>query len=275
MKPFSKILPKPHIALFSPEQKSAMQWALQAMMRTLYPPRCMLCETLTDAPHGLCADCWCDTRFINGSTCITCGTPLVGEAEGEPCDTCIAHPPPWQRGIAVLEYDGTGRAMVLALKRHDRLDLAPAMAQWMQRAGTPLLATTDILAPVPLHPARLLRRKFNQSAELGRHIARLSGVAHIPDLLTRTRRTAPQQGKDRAARIVNLKSAIIPTPRHLARLAGKRVLLIDDVLTTGATLSACTSACYAAGAKNVSILVLARVEPWQNTSIFTETNIKD
>ena len=252
-----------------------MSRALAAMARAIYPARCMVCDTYTDAPGGLCPSCWHDTHFISGSTCTTCSAPLPGEVTGAQCDTCLSFPPPWQRGIAVLEYEGSGRRMVLALKRHDRLDLAPALSAWLTRAAAPVLAQTDIIAPVPLHPSRLARRKFNQSAELARPMAELAGIAYIPDLLSRTRKTESQQGKDRIERQENLKAAIAPTPRHRAALAGKRVLLVDDVLTTGATLSACTEACFAAGAQNVNIVVLARVEPRREIPIFAATNVKD
>ena len=252
-----------------------MHRAVAAMVRVVYPARCMVCDTYTDAPHGLCPDCWADTHFISGSTCVTCSAPLVGEVVGAQCDTCLAFPPPWARGIAVLEYDGGGRKMVLALKRHDRLDLAPALAKWMQRAAEPIRAEVDLIAPVPLHASRFLRRKFNQSAELARPLAVAMGRKYVPDLLTRVRKTESQMGKDRAERLENLQAAITPTPRHRSAIAGKKVLLVDDVLTTGATLGACTEACFAAGAANVNILVLARVEPRRKTSIFAVTNVKE
>ncbi len=245
------------------------------MARILYPARCMVCDTYTEAGGGLCPACWQDTHFISGSTCTTCSAPLPGEVTGAQCDSCLRFPPPWQRGIAVLEYEGAGRRMVLALKRHDRLDLAPALALWMHRAAAPLLAQTDIIAPVPLHASRFMRRKFNQSAELARPLAGAAGISYMPDLLVRVRKTESQQGKDRIERHNNLKAAIAPTLRHRAALAGKRVLLVDDVLTTGATLSACTEACFAAGARKVNICVLARVEPRRETSIFAATNVKD
>ncbi len=252
-----------------------MRRAIAAMAHAIYPARCMVCETYTDAPGGLCPSCWHDTHFISGSTCTTCSAPLVGEVTGAQCDTCLSFPPPWQRGFAVLEYEGSGRRMVLSLKRHDRLDLAPAMAAWLHRAAAPVLPMTDLITPVPLHPSRLARRKFNQSAELARPLAELASIDYIPDLLTRVRKTDSQQGKDRIERQENLKAAIAPTPRHRAEIEGKRVLIVDDVLTTGATLSACTEACFAAGARNVNILVLARVEPRRETSIFAATNVKD
>lgn len=252
-----------------------MRRALATIARAIYPARCMVCDTYTDAPGGLCPSCWHDTHFISGSTCTTCSAPLPGEVTGAQCDTCLNFPPPWGRGIAVLEYEGSGRRMAMALKRNDRLDLAPTLAAWLNRAAASVLPQTDIITPVPLHPSRLARRKFNQSAELARPLAELAGVAYIPDLLSRTRKTESQQGKDRIERQENLKSAIAPTPRHREVLKGKRVLLVDDVLTTGATLSACTEACFAAGAQNVNIVVLARVEPRREIPIFTATNIKD
>ncbi len=252
-----------------------MRRAIAAMARTVYPARCMVCDTYTDAPGGLCPSCWHDTHFISGSTCTTCSAPLPGEVTGAQCDTCLSFPPPWQRGIAVLEYEGSGRRMVLALKRHDRLDLAPTLAAWLHRATAPLLHSANIIAPVPLHPSRFAHRKFNQSAELARPLAEMADIAYIPDLLSRTRKTQSQQGKDRIERQKNLKAAIAPTPRHRDSLKGKRVLLVDDVLTTGATLSACTEACFSAGARNVSICVLARVEPRREIPIFAATNVKD
>ncbi len=252
-----------------------MHRALKAMARAIYPARCMVCETYTDAPGGLCPACWHDTHFISGSTCTTCAAPLVGEVTGAQCDTCLTFPPPWQRGIAVLEYEGAGRRMVLALKRHDRLDLAPTLSAWLHRAAAPLLHSTDLITPVPLHRNRLAQRKFNQSAELAQPLAERAGLRYIPDLLSRVRNTDSQQGKDRIERQHNLKAAIAPTPRHRAEIEGKRVLIVDDVLTTGATLAACTEACFAAGARNVSISVLARVEPRRETSIFAVTNVKD
>jgi len=220
----------------------------------------MICEIYTDSPHGLCPDCWSHTSFITGTTCKQCGLPLPGEGEDLLCDSCITFPPAWDRGAAAVLYNAGGRRMVLALKHGDRLDLAPALARWMLTPAKHLLKRADIIAPVPLHRWRLLKRKFNQSAELARHLARTSGQQCLPDLLTRHRKTPSQDGLRRAARMENQRGAFRITKRHAATIKGKSVLLVDDVMTTGATLSACAEALFDTGAKNVDVVVLARVE---------------
>ncbi len=226
----------------------------------VYPARCMSCEIYTDAPHGLCPACWVQTSFIAGTACHSCGSPLPGEGSDLLCDSCLSFPPAWNRGAAAVQYDAGGRKMVLALKHGDRLDLAPALAGWMLNPARDLLKRADIIAPVPLHRWRLLKRKFNQSAELSRHLARQSGNLNIPDLLLRQRHTPSQDGLNRVERMENQRGAFVMSKRHHAKVAQKSVLLVDDVMTTGATLSACAETLFAAGAENVDVCVLARVE---------------
>lgn len=237
---------------------------LQALKSTLidalYPPRCLACTAATDQPHGLCPACWRDTHFIAGTTCRRCGVPLVGDAGAEDvCESCTRHPPAWDRGAAAVLYSGAGRRVVLALKHGDRLDMVKPLAAWMAAAGAPLLAEADLIAPVPLHWRRLLMRRYNQSAELARRLATLSGRPACADLLVRRRATIPQEGMSRAARAANQAGAVAVAPRHRAAVAGRRILLIDDVMTTGATLSGAADSLRAAGAAGVDVLVLARV----------------
>ena len=230
------------------------------LVDAIFPPRCLTCAEATDAPHGLCPACWRDTHFIAGAACAKCGMPLTGEAGADDlCDGCLRHPPAWDRGRAAIAYAGAGRQAILALKHGDRLDMAGPLAAWMAAAGGPLLAEADLIAPVPLHWRRLLHRRYNQSAELARRLARTSGRPLVVDLLRRARVTKPQERMDREARRANQAGAIAVTPRRAARIAGQGVLLIDDVMTSGATLSACAEACRAAGAARVDVLVLARV----------------
>ena len=226
---------------------------------TVYPPRCLACTAATDAARGLCPACWADTHFIAGTACRKCGVPLVGDAGAEDvCESCARHPPAWDRGAAALLYAGAGRRMVLALKHGDRLDMVRPLAAWMARAGRTLLAEADVVAPVPLHWRRLVMRRYNQSAELARRLGRDAGRPVVPDLLARRRATSPQSG-GRDGRAANQAGAFAIAPRHAGLVAGKRVLLVDDVLTSGATLSACADTLRAAGAAGVDALALARV----------------
>jgi predicted amidophosphoribosyltransferase len=229
------------------------------LIDTIFPPRCLACTTATDAAQGLCPDCWRDTHFISGTTCRRCGVPLLGDAGREDvCETCTRHPPAWDRGASAILYAGAGRRMVLALKHGDRLDMVGPLAGWMAKAGGALLADADLVAPVPLHWRRLALRRYNQSAELARRLARLSARPAALDLLTRRRPTTPQEG-GRLARAANQAGAFSVTPRHAALVDGRRILLVDDVLTSGATLSACADTLRAAGASGVDVLALARV----------------
>ena len=239
-----------------------------AFTDALFPPVCPACRAETAVPHKLCPDCWAATMFLSGTGCITCGREVPGldgaladPGEGFRCDTCQAHPPLWDRGAAVFAYDGAGRRLVLALKHGDRLDMLPMLAGWMLRAGRGLVARADLVIPVPMHWTRRLRRRFNQSAELARALCRAADRcdAFAPGLLRRTRRTASQDGRDRAGRAANLRGCMGLSSGAAPDIAGRRVLLVDDVLTTGATLDTAASVCRAAGASGVDSLVLALV----------------
>ena len=237
-----------------------------AALDVVFPPRCLACPAPTSTPGRLCAACWRDTHFISGAACRRCGVPIVGEMAGTDdaevvCESCLRHPPGWDRGAAALVYAGAGRRLVLALKHGDRLDTIGPLAGWMAAAGRELLSEADLVAPVPLHWRRLLRRRYNQSAELARRVGRLAARPVVPDLLVRRRATPPQEG-GRDARAANQAGAFALARRHANgthAVAGRRVLLIDDVLTTGATLSGCAEALRAAGAAGVDVLALARV----------------
>lgn len=234
--------------------------ALQMAVRLVYPPRCTLCGMPVADDFGLCGACWRDTPFITGLVCDLCGTPLPGESTGAVhCDACLSIARPWARGRAALRYEANGRRLVLALKHGDRHDVAQPAGKWLARAAAPLLAPHTLLAPVPLHWLRLLSRRFNQSALLARALANETGLVMVPDLLIRSRHTQSLKGLDVTARHATLDGAIRANPRHLSTLRGARLLLIDDVMTSGATLSAATQAAYSAGAADVCILALARV----------------
>jgi predicted amidophosphoribosyltransferase len=235
--------------------------AFQTALRLVYPPRCVGCGAMVESDFGLCGPCWRDTPFITGLTCDLCGVPLPGEETGEAvhCDACSTTARPWGHGRAAMLYDDNGRKLVLALKHGDRHEVARPAALWLTRAARDVIRPDTLITPVPLHWGRFLQRRFNQSAVLAEAMARHAGLAYCPDLLRRHRATDTLKGKNHDARFHALQGAISPNPARATRAEGKPVLIVDDVMTSGATFAAATEAAYAAGATDVCVLALARV----------------
>lgn len=234
---------------------------MQALLHLIYPPQCLTCDALVTTDFGLCPACWRDTPFITGLTCTKCGAPLPGEDRAEEvlCDDCLTIARPWSQGRAALIYGENARKLVLALKHGDRIDLARPAAQWMMQAVAPILMPGMIVAPVPLHWRRLLQRRYNQAALLSAGVARLANLVHCPDLLQRCRSTGNQDGRSRDGRFANMASALTIHPRRQHLVEGRHILLVDDVMTSGATLASASEACLAQGAIGISVLVMARV----------------
>ncbi len=233
----------------------------RSALNIVYPPQCLACDTLVQQAGTLCPACWRDAAFIHGLACDKCGTPLPGEDDGNPaiCDDCLTIARPWGRGRAVMAYEGAARRMVLGLKYGDRHDLAAPAGRWLAQRARPLVRADTVVVPVPLHWWRQLGRRYNQSALLSAALAREIDRPHCPDLLRRPRFTGSQDGRSRLARFENLSDAIMHHSRRAAMIEGRHVLLVDDVMTSGATLAASTEACFRAGADAVDVLVLARV----------------
>ncbi len=233
-----------------------------ALLDVLLPPVCLTCDAAVDAPGRLCAPCFSLMNFITRPFCRRCAAPFshavpIGGA-GE-CQQCQEAPPPWGQARAALRYDVQSRRLILPLKHNDRPELARWLAVLMVRAGLDLLETADLLVPVPLHPQRLRARGYNQAALLARAIGR---IRHLPtrlDALVRLRVTPSLAALSADQRQVVLRDAIAPRRGAGASINGLRIVLIDDVLTSGATSAACSVALLAAGAAAVDVLVVARV----------------
>ncbi len=229
---------------------------------TLLPPRCLTCEATVERQAQLCGPCWARIRFVAEPMCGCCGLPFafdVGGGGALLCADCIREPPRYRKARAVMVYDDASREAVLAFKHGDRTDAAPAFGGWLARAGAELLAEAHCLVPVPLHPARLFHRRYNQSALLAHAIARVTGKPVLSDALQRTRNTPTQGALSRSARLANVRGAFRMRPRRVANIRDRRIVLVDDVMTTGATVEACAAILVAAGAAHVDVLTLARV----------------
>jgi len=223
------------------------------------PTLCAACREPV-AGEGLCAACWSQLAFLEPPYCERLGIPFVYDpGPGILSMQAIADPPAYGRARAAVRYDDIARTMVHALKFHDRVDLAPVMGRWMARAAAPLLADAELIVPVPLHWRRSFSRRYNQAGALAREIGRRSHVPVARDALQRIRPTEHQIGLSRAERAANVQGAFKVPPERKAEVQGRRILLIDDVLTSGATVDACARALLRARAKAVDVAVFARV----------------
>ncbi|NBO18234.1 MAG: ComF family protein, partial [Proteobacteria bacterium] len=208
---------------------------------------------------ALCAECWERVVFLSEPDCAACGHPFEYAQLGAAlCAGCMADPPPYTQARAVLRYDEHSRALITRLKYADQGQLAAGYGAWLAARGQALLAHSDVIVPVPLHYWRFVQRRYNQSALLAYALAKKCPLKVIPDALTRTRHTRPQAALSRQQRQKNVRGAFAITARHAQALAGKRVLLIDDVMTTAATIHECTKALLGGGAAEVRVLTLAR-----------------
>ncbi len=226
----------------------------------LLPPRCLACGAIAPQDGAVCGACWGGLSFIERPWCACCGLPFeFAAAEDTLCGACAAKAPAFDSARAVLRYDDASRPLILSFKHGDRMQAGRYFGRWMARTGADLAARADLVAPVPLHWRRLVARRYNQSAELARGVAAASGAGLCVDLLRRTRPTPSQGGLNRRARRLNVRGAFAIAPGREPAVRGARVLLIDDVLTTGATVEAAARTLKRAGAAGVDVLVLARV----------------
>ncbi|MDB5412325.1 MAG: phosphoribosyltransferase [Rubritepida sp.] len=235
------------------------------LLDALLPPACLTCDAAVGEQGGMCATCFARLSFVTAPMCHVCGVPFphdgtgVRQPDGMWCEACVAARPVFSAARAALRYDDGAKALILPFKHRDRTELAAPLARHMARAGAELLRAADILVPVPLHRWRLFKRRHNQAALLGARLARLSGKPFMPMLLRRIRATQPLGDLGAREREAVLAGAFGLAPGAAARLQGRRVLLIDDVLTSGATADACARTLLAGGAASVAVLAAARV----------------
>jgi ComF family protein len=228
----------------------------RAVVDGVLPPRCLSCGTTVEEVDALCGSCWAAITFFAPPWCAICGLPFPHPmGEGAICGDCARQRPSFDRARSVLRYDRHSRRLVLMLKHADQTHLACAFRRWMYRAGGDVLTGADLLIPVPLHWTRLFARRFNQSALLARAIQGAGGPPVAADWLVR-RRTPSQGTLGPLARARNVRGAF--ALRRGRDVRGKRVVLIDDVLTTGATAEECARVLHRAGAASIGVLVLAR-----------------
>ena len=231
-----------------------------AILDLVYPPSCIGCTGAVDRPHALCPSCWGGLPLIERPWCERLGTPFAVDFGGPLLSpAAMADPPAYGRARAVARHDGLARDLVLRLKYGDRLDLARSMGAWMARAGAELLDDDPVLVPVPLHPIRLWRRRMNQAALLATAVARAHRRVRVVTALARRRATRPQVGLTRPERAQNLQGAFAVPGQASALIAGRRVVLVDDVVTTGATANAAARVLLRAGAAAVDVLSFSRV----------------
>lgn len=231
-----------------------------ATIDLLLPPRCMGSGAIVDRPGLVAPAFWSELNFITDPCCDTCGLPFGFQAlAGTLCASCLEDPPHYDRARSAVVYNDASRKLVIAFKYGDRMHAALTFTPWLLRAGAELLAESDLLVPVPLHPRRLWSRRFNQSAVLAQAAARGAGKRCLPGGLQRLRATVPQQGLTRKDRRDNVHNAFALDPRYADDIAGKTVMLVDDVFTSGATLNECARTLKKAGAARVFVLTVARV----------------
>jgi ComF family protein len=238
------------------QARAILRTALDAVL----PPRCLKCGDILGGENGLCAPCWQKLAWLSPPCCACCGQPFHFESGATSlCGACLLKRPVFARARAVFRYDVESRALILGFKHADRTELAPTLARWMARSGAELIDDCALIVPVPLHWSRLAVRRFNQAGLLAQAIGRLAGRPVEPRALIRRRATRSQGHLGRLARRRNVQGAMAVAERLASRIAGRRVLLVDDVITTGATVETAAKALISAGASAVDVLALAKV----------------
>lgn len=225
----------------------------------IFPPRCILCSELVARQGDLCTECWNNIDFITDPLCDCCGIPFEYKVEGEVlCGECILNRPVYNKSRTVFDYNDNSRKLITRFKYADKIHACNSFAKWMQRAGSEIIKNSDLIVPVPLHRIRLFTRRYNQSALLAGALGKLCGLPVYQRMLVRRKYTTPQAGLTRTQRIKNVRYAFAVNKKLSHMLNGKNVILVDDVITTGATIDACAKTLLKGGAASVNVLTIAK-----------------
>lgn len=237
--------------------------ALSRIVDFVLPPRCIVSGDIVDTQGMISPSAWAALHFISDPQCQRCGFPFDfddGQAsENMICGVCQKNPPEFGCARSALVYDDASRDVVLAYKHADQTQSVPSFIPWLRRAGASVLKDANYIVPVPLHRWRLLRRRFNQSALIAQYLSKETNIPCILSALSRTRATQTQGHLRPDERKKNVRNAFLVNPEYIGRLKGKKIVLIDDVYTTGSTVTECAKALLKAGVASVDVLTLARV----------------
>lgn len=230
---------------------------MKRILDLFLPNRCVMTGRIIQDSNGLSAEGFAKIDFISDPACYRCGAPL--QYEKDTCKLCIHEAYVFDHARSIFIYNETSKKLILQYKHGDKLSLSPTFAKWMISYGGDILKESDVLIPVPLHPSRLRKRMYNQAAELVKEVSKITKQAYALDGLLRVRATLPQGHEDRHKRILNLKDAFKANSLYVEKFKGKNILIVDDVMTTGATVNACAEALLSFSPKKISVLTLAKV----------------
>lgn len=230
---------------------------LKILIDLIYPPTCISCKKPTHDHGTLCTDCWNEIDFISSPNCTICSTPMPhSSASPLICGTCLNSPPNYHRARSLFSYDENSKRIITRLKYYDKTHIAKHVSQWLYNRQQDFICESELIIPVPLHKKRLNSRKFNQSTLIAKHLSKKTNIPFIADALIRTKNSTPQTNLTFKQRTKNLNNCFIQNPKR--NIQNKRVLLVDDVITTGTTVYQCTKTLLKAGAKEVNVLTVAK-----------------
>ncbi len=241
-------------------KKSSLAQLIDSVLNTVLPPRCAATGEIVDVQGAVSPNFWAELQFIENPFCKKCGIPFSFEIDAECiCAACMEIEPFFDQTRCPVVYNDASRRLILNFKFNDKTSFVHTFTPWMIRAGKELIYDSDYIIPIPLHPKKLRQRRFNQAALLAHEIAKKTSGNYLPDGLVSTRLTSPQKGLSKKRRVANVGGAFAIHDNHLNAFAHKKVLLIDDIFTTGATLNEASRMLKNAGAAEVNVLTIARV----------------